>query len=319
MHAIAPLELFVSRPSCSASCERSGDGCFFQVAWSINPHMRVGAVDKDLAVAQHASFVRTLERSGACVRPLPFVHGAFDSVFVKDSAIVVERYDGTVAALLAQPRYDERRAEQRARRDTLARLGVHVHMLGSDTLHLEGGDVVVLPGARGACMGYGFRSTARSGDVLARFLSHDVTSIELRDPRLYHLDMALSILDDGTAIVCEEALTRRGLRALEGDPRITSFVRCPLDEALAFGVNLVQIGRVLVRGAPVHARQTTTERALEALGYHVVRTPLDQFHHAGGSAACLVARVHRQRALRRRGNVGLSATWEEQGPESSAA
>jgi len=69
-------------------------------------------------------------------------------------------------------------------------------------------------------------------------------------------------------------------------------VHVPLHEALRFGVNLVQVGRTVIWGADA----PSTTRSLEDRGYRVRRVALDQFHHAGGSAACLVSRIHRQTA-----------------------
>jgi N-dimethylarginine dimethylaminohydrolase len=280
----------VSRPRCGRSCERASDACAFQVAWAINPHMRIGSVRMRHAVRQHGTFVRTLESAGARTLAVPFVHGAYDSVFSKDNAVMVRRTHGTIEALLARPRHAERRIEQRSRASAFASLGVRVSATAGAPL--EGGDVVVLPGARGALLGHGFRSSVDAANDLERFLDRAVTCIELRDPRLYHLDMALAVLDDGTALVCDEALTPAGIRAVEGHPAVTALVHVPLHEALRFGVNLVQVGRTVVWGADAPA----TTRALEAREYRVRRVALDQFHQAGGSAACLVSRIHRQAA-----------------------
>ena len=287
---VAPFRFVVSLPRCRGSCARRTDSCAFQVAWAINPHMRVGAVEARHAVRQHDTFVRALEAAGAVVLPVPFVHGAFDSVFSKDNAVLVERDHGALEALLARPRHSERRMEQRARATALSALGVDVSATAEAPL--EGGDIVMLPGANGAFLGHGFRSSHRAAADLERFLDRDVTAVELCDPRLYHLDMALSVLDDGTALVCDEALTDAGRRAVERHDGVTSILHVPLEEALHFGVNLVQVGKTLVWGADAPA----TTRALESRGYHVHRVALDQFHHAGGSAACLVSRIHAQSA-----------------------
>ena len=281
----------VSHPRCEASCVRADDACAFQVAWSINPHMQIGAVDPCLAARQHVALVRELERAGAAVEPVPFVHGAFDSVFSKDNAVIVERADGRVEGLLARPRHAEREVEQEARAAAFGALGVRVVAVAGSPL--EGGDIVLQPHGGGAFVGHGFRSSRSATYDLETFLDREVTGLELRDPRLYHLDMALTVLDDGTALVCEEALTEAAFRQLVAHPAITSVVRVPLREALAFGVNLVQVGRTIVWGADAPA----TTRALTARGYRVRRTELGQFHLAGGSAACLVSRVHHQRAL----------------------
>lgn len=262
----------------------------FRVAWSINPHMHVGSVQPFQAIKQHLELVHALETAGAHVDVLPFVHGAFDSVFSKDNAVIIERADGKLDALLAHPKHLERRTEQRARAAAFTALGIEVN--GTCRTPLEGGDLVMLPGARGSFLGHGFRSSLDAVRALQTFLDADVTVIELRDPRLYHLDMALSVLDDGTALVCPEAMTASSLRAVEDHPAITSTVRIPLHEALAFGVNFVQVGKEIIFGAAAES----TVRALRATGHRIRRISLDQFHRAGGGAACLVSRVHHQHA-----------------------
>jgi N-dimethylarginine dimethylaminohydrolase len=278
----------ISRPCCGQSCDRADAKCTFRVAWVINPHMQIGSVHGSRAVLQHDAFLRTLDRAGARLETIPFVHGAFDSVFTKDNAVLVEREDGATEALLARPRHAERQIEQRARGAALSALGVNV--IAASDEPLEGGDIVMLPAAAGAFLGHGFRSTAPAARKLERFLGREVATLELRDPRLYHLDMALAVLDDGTALVCEEALSDRSHRVVTDHPAINQIIRVPLEEALRFGVNLVQIGDTVVWAADA----PLTSQELSARGYQVRRVSLDQFHHAGGSAACLVSRVHRQ-------------------------
>ena len=286
----------VSRPSCGDTCERRDGDCVFQVAWSINPHMEVGSVDGRAAVAEHDAFVRTLRAAGARVTYVPFVHGAFDSVFSKDNALLFEG-----RALLASPHHEERVAEQASRAAAYRELGLEVSVA---PVPLEGGDVVVIPGAGDVFLGHGFRSSRDAAAALHRFTGHSVTTLELCDPRLYHLDMVLSVLDDGTALVCLEALTSESRWKIVNHPRLSRIVAVPLSEALRFGVNLVQVGSTIVWGADA----PSTTRALEDLGYRMRRVSLEQFHRAGGSAACLVSRVHSMVALE-----------EEMGPESAAA
>ena len=175
------MRFFMSRPRCAASCSRSGEACAFQVAWAINPHMRVGAADPQRAVAQHAGLIRALGGAGASVVTVPFVHGAFDSVFMKDNAVIVQRASGGIDALLALPKHEERGQEQRARARAMRGLGIGV--AATPAAPLEGGDIVVLPGALAAFLGHGFRSSRRAASSLESFLGSEIVPVELRDPR----------------------------------------------------------------------------------------------------------------------------------------
>jgi N-dimethylarginine dimethylaminohydrolase len=214
--------------------------CRYQVAWSINPHMAIGAVDFPAAARQHSAFIAALEAAGARIVPLPFVHGAYDSVFAKDSALLLERR-GLRRALLARLRYPERQREQAARAEFYERYGYEV-VCEANGPSWEGGDIVMLPSGQSMFLGYGPRSSYEAVEWLERHAGVAVTPLALRDPQLYHLDMALAVLPDGTALVCETALTADSMHALERTSRIREVVTVPRADALAFGLNLVPIG-----------------------------------------------------------------------------
>jgi N-dimethylarginine dimethylaminohydrolase len=276
----------VSELSCEeARCGLRTPDCAYQVAWTINPHMKVGAVQWRQARAQHRLFRRALRAAGAQLLELPFVHGAFDCVFAKDNAVLLEQR-GQRRALLASPVFHQRQQEQQARARVLDQLGFTI--FSPPPAHFEGGDLVVLPGTRGALLGYGQRSSRRAAVMLEIFLNAPVTPLELRDPHLYHLDTALHVLSDGTALVCPEAFTPAALRTLERTEGIRQVLSVPREEALGFGLNLVEVGATVFVGA----RTPWVQTLLRAQGRCPVELPLNQFHLAGGSAACLVSQLH---------------------------
>ena len=236
--------------------------------------------------AQHSTYVDALRLTGAKVVRLPFLHGAYDSVFIKDPALLFERR-GVKRALLAQPRHRERQPERLARGNFYGSNGYDV--ISDDTVPpWEGGDVVMAPGGEGMFLGHGPRSGREASRWLEKHAGFRSWPIELCDPYLYHLDMALSILPDGCALVCESALTRQSMRLIERSDAVRSIVVVQREDALAFGLNLVAVGNRVVCGADV----PRISAVLRSRGYHVDAVPLDQFHLAGGSAACLVAAVH---------------------------
>ncbi|CAN5444250.1 arginine deiminase-related protein [soil metagenome] len=274
----------LSRAECSCSHVGDDSSCHYQVAWAINPHMQIGAADSTKACAQHAALVRALRCAGARVLRVPFLHAAYDSVFMKDSTILVER-DGHAHALPTTFRHRERRIESAARAVHLARAGVMVAQPLSTAL--EGGDVHVIAHRRLALLGHGVRSDRASLPGLARFLGCDVVSLELRDPNFFHLDTALTVLSDDTLVYCRDAFTEASLRALEA-LRFHRIAEVSYDEAKRFSLNVVEVSETIITGT-----ESSEMTALwRSLGRRVVTTPLDQFHLAGGSAACLVSRLH---------------------------
>ncbi len=287
-----PLTFAISEIRCEKNqCTVRTMDCSYRVAWSINPHMQVGAVNGRLARAQHRAYRRALVDAGATLVDLPFVHGAYDSVFAKDNAVLIARR-GRTRALLASPVHGERQREQRARAAVYDTLGFEV--FHPPSAHFEGGDLAMLPHASGALLGYGQRSSARAASMLEVFLDAPVTPLELKDPHLYHLDTALHVLNDGTVLACAEAFTREALRTLERTEGLREVHYVPYAEACVFGLNLVEVGPTVLVGA----RAPRVMELLEELGRRPVEVRLDQFHLAGGSAACLVSQVHVPQAVR---------------------
>lgn len=288
----AAAAALLARPAFAVSALQCTDHhldaqCRYQVAWSINPHMSVGSVDFAQAAAEHASFISALGASGASLLQLPFIHGAYDSVFVKDPALLLASR-GKYRALLARFRHIERRQERSARARYYARQGYEI-VSNDHGPHWEGGDVVMLPAREGLLLGHGFRSDYSAAAWLERHAGVPVCPLELSDPRLYHLDMVLAILPDGTALVCASALTPKSVRMLEQVRGLRRLIAVSRESALRFALNIVVIGDTIVLGS----HDPHIEVLVMSLGYRCVVVPLRQFHLAGGSAACLVATVHR--------------------------
>lgn len=281
----------MSRPTIMVSALACTDhdvveDCRYQVAWQINPHMEIGAVDFHKADQQHRAFKEALVAAGADVIELPFVHGAFDCVFSKDPAVVVERR-GVKKALLARLRYAERQREQAARADFYERHGFEVICENAGP-SWEGGDTVMLANGRGMFLGHGPRTKREAATWLEKYLEIPVTPLELCDEHLYHLDMCLAMLADGTALVCESALTKESMLALERAPGVRHVITVPREDALAFGLNLVTVGDTVLSGSVV----PRVANIIRGRGFKPLPIPLDQFHLAGGSAACLIAKLH---------------------------
>lgn len=281
----------LSSSSCDPEYKKSHPSdCKFQVKWQINPHMKVGAVSADMAIAQHDSYAEKLRQAGAEVIKLPFIPGAYDSVFIKDNAVLISTKKGRIA-LIARPYFENRQVEQRQRALEFERLGFQTIRIHE---HFEGGDFVMFPDMTRAYLGYGFRSARESAKELSRFLDLPITCLELKDPLFYHLDTALNFILDKRelehriiAFAYKEAFTDESWEDLVNDEAINQIVCVNREEALSFGLNWVEVNETIFLGKEV----PELEASLKRLGKKVVVSPLDQFQLAGGSAACLSLRV----------------------------
>lgn len=265
------------------------DDTHYRIAWAINPHMVPGSTDLPTARRQHRQLARALTTAGAHLIEAPFVRGAYDSVFTKDAALLQAR-EQRCSALIARFRHPERAPESSDRAAFLAARGAEI--VHADT-YLEGGDVAVANSC--VFLGYGFRSERGSAELLGAHFERPVVALRLVDPRLYHLDMAFVVLPDGTALVCREALAAESLRALERSPGIREVAGVSVEDALSMCLNLIAVGDTLVGGN--HSRRVSA--IIAARGFRQDIVPLDQFHRAGGGAACLVSEVHAARQQQR--------------------
>lgn len=240
--------------------------------------------DFEDAAKQHSQFSQSLIKAGANVVKVPIVSHAFDSVFIKDSAIVVDRADG-LKAWMANFRKSQRQLEQFQRSQALQTVGFEI--VGQANNFFEGGDLEVLADKSLAFMGYGVRTDILAKNEIENFLGIKVIPLELIDKKFFHLDLAFSVLTDGTAFACKTAFSEDAWKSLMATDRLKSLIPVSAEEASQFAVNWVEIGQNVVLGESV----PSVQRKLEGAGKNVIVSSLKSFHKSNGGAACLSARV----------------------------
>jgi N-dimethylarginine dimethylaminohydrolase len=139
---------------------------------------------------------------------------------------------------------------------------------------LFGGDVLFC--------GYKFRSDIQSHRAIADRLGGLVVSVELVDPRFYHLDTCFCPLPDGGAVWFPPAFDDYGQRAIRDHVR--DLIDVEPEEAVHFCCNAVVLDRdiVLPQGAP------KLVTALQERGYRCHQLAMTEFIKAGGACKCLV-------------------------------
>lgn len=248
---------------------------YFEVRYAINPWMEQGvSVDHDRAWAQWEGLRASLEAAGATVELLEPVPALPDLVFTANAGLVSGR-----SFVASRFRHPERQGEVAHDLAWFAAHGFEVDEL-PEGIHQEGaGDA--LPFGSTLLAGYGWRSDVSSHPQLSRLTGAPVRSVELVDPRFYHLDLTFCPLDDRRAIVAPIGWDRYGARV------VADLVPEPLvleaDEALQFSANSIVVGStVLMSACPPRVG-----RQLESWGFEVVVVPIDEFQKAGGGCRCL--------------------------------
>lgn len=161
----------------------------FKVTYSINPWMDPSKpVDLPLAQTQWEDLRDRYRALGHTVDLLEPHPGLPDMVFAANGATVI---DGRV--LGARFAYQERFEEAAVHRDWFLGHGF-IEVCEPDHVNEGEGDFAVT--ASYVLAGRGFRSSPLSHAEAQEFFGRPVIGLDLVDPRYYHLDTALSVLDD---------------------------------------------------------------------------------------------------------------------------
>ncbi|MFF7727755.1 dimethylargininase [Streptomyces sp. NPDC008001] len=248
----------------------------FRVTYSINPWMDPGKpVDIPLALAQWEDLRDRYLSLGHTVEELEPRPGLPDMVFAANGATVV---DGRVlGARFAHPE----RAAEAAVHVAWFRSRGYADVLEPEHINEGEGDFAVT--ASWLLAGRGFRSSPLSHPEAQEFFGRPVIGLDLVDPRYYHLDTALCVLDDttdGEIMYYPGAFSpgsRAVLRRLFPDALIASE-----EDAAALGLNAVSDGRhVLLPQAAVGLFEP-----LRARGYEPIGMDLGELLKGGGSVKC---------------------------------
>jgi N-dimethylarginine dimethylaminohydrolase len=245
----------------------------FAVSYAINPWMHLGEpVSAAVAMRQWSRLRQVYLDLGHDVRTIEPVAGLPDMVFAANGATVV---DGKV--LGARFRYPQRAGEAWAYLDWFrasgyadVRIPEHVNEGEGDIL--VAGDVLLA--------GYGFRTDQAAAAELASVFGLPVMSLRLVDPRFYHLDTALCVLDADTAMYYPAAFDDAGRAAIAA--QFAELIEAKDEDAEVLGLNAVSDGRHVV--LPVQASGLAAQ--LAARGFEPVGVDMSELLKAGGGPKC---------------------------------
>ena len=255
---------------------------YYTIAYEINPWMNLRrqatrAVAARQWQALHRLLTTKLNASVSLLRPEPRLP---DLVFTANAGLVAGR-----TLIRSHFRHPERQGEEPIIDAYFRQLRYRVVTLPRG-YNFEGeGDALFVGDT--LFLGFRFRSDAKAHEQLARILGCRVLPLELADRRFYHLDTCFCPLDHESALWYPGAFDRYGRKVIE------AYVRNPIpvsdQDALQFACNAIVIGRSMI----VHTGMSAgLRRQLDRRGFHVYETDLSEFLRAGGSAKCLVLRLH---------------------------
>jgi len=251
---------------------RAGDGLIALIR-AVSPrlaeceltHLAREPIDVAKAAGEHASYEQALGDLGCEVRALEPAPELADSVFVEDTALVLDEI-----AIITRPGAASRQGEVAAIRDALAtwRTVAMIHAPGT----LDGGDV--LHAGRTLFVGAGGRSNAegiRQLGALTAPHGYQVVPVLLRG--CLHLKSAATEVAERLLLLNPEWVDAVSLRGMD---------TMPVHPTEPNAANALRVGDTVVHAA----EGERTRRRLEAIGLTVVPVPAGELAKAEAGVSC---------------------------------
>lgn len=244
----------------------------FAVQYAINPWMDPSVpVDTALAVEQWRGLVDTYRNLGHDVAQIEPVEGLPDMVFAANGATVANsRVYG------ARFLHAERAAEGPAYLDWFIDAGFNAHA----AKYVNEGEGDLLVAGHRLLAGTGFRTDPAAHAEAGEALGLPVVTLELVDPRYYHLDTALCVLGPDEIAYFPGAFSSTSQAVLRD--LYPNAIIATAEDAAVLGLNAVSDGYHVV--LPVEAVELAA--VLLVRGYQPVPVHLSELRKAGGGPKC---------------------------------
>ncbi|MGI9115814.1 MAG: dimethylarginine dimethylaminohydrolase family protein [Chthoniobacterales bacterium] len=247
----------------------------YGIEYEINPWMsRERGADVAATQAQWQGLHKALSALDTRIDLVPPQPKLPDMVFTANAGLAVGR-----KFIPSNFRHEERAGEAPHFASWMEKRGYEILWLPKN-LYFEGEGDALFAGDALFC-GYKFRSDIQAHSAVADMLGCLVISVELVDPRFYHLDTCFCPLPDGGAVWFPAAFDEYGQRAIRA--HVSDLIDVEEEEAKSFCCNAVVIDRdvVLPQGAPELVSSLTKR------GYRCHELPMSEFLKAGGACKCL--------------------------------
>jgi N-dimethylarginine dimethylaminohydrolase len=251
---------------------------FFEVTYKINPWMNDCQVDNNLASLQWTNLKNTLENLDIKVEVIEMIKRQPDMVFSADQAIIFGKN-----ALMSNFKYKERQGETKYYQNWFQSRGYKTKLLPQN-VYFEGGGESVWFGDT-LLVGIGFRTSKSAGEYIGKTFKIQVVCLELIDPKFYHLDTCLFVLNDQTVFYYPQAFSEKSRIRLNN--LVKNLYQLSEKDANTFAANSVVTDHhvILQNGNPSFRSQ------INALGYKTIELNVSEFLKAGGGIHCLVGEI----------------------------
>lgn len=258
---------------------------YFTVSYRINPWMHPqNPTDTSLAVRQWQTLYDTYLSLGHDIELIDPIEGLPDMVYTANGGFII----GGVA-YGARFTYEQRQPEGPAFMRWFADNGFTV--AEPEFINEGEGDILLVGDT--VLAGTGFRTSVESHAEISRVFDREVVSLSLIDPRFYHLDTAISVLDPvtGTANANIAYLPSAFDDVSRGilEERYPNAILVGDEDATVLGLNSISDGLNVV----ISTRAKDFERQLRERGYNPIGVDLSELLLGGGGVKCCTLELRR--------------------------
>ena len=263
----------------------------YRIDYAINPYMtgNVGRIDPALAVDEWDRLASLLTRLGARIEVVTPLQSAPDQVFMSDPGVTIGNtfYCGRF-------KYSERQAEIETVKDWMTSHDFEVRQLPEGLVWEGNGELLVGLDGQGAADGvlfggYGIRSQMEAYEWLREATGFEILTIQLTDPRCFHLDVCFTVLPGGYFLIYSEGMAPSDVAKIRDRAPADRIYDADEEDLALFGLNAVIVRRNVV----VHNMSERMARWLRDRDFTPCLCLIDQFVRGGGSAKCLTQKLHR--------------------------
>lgn len=266
-----PLKIFMCPPD-----------YYNNIDYEINPWMKKGTPCANQSAVERWNELNSHIKSlGADVLTMQPQDGLPDIVFTANAALIYKN-----KAVISRFRHKERQPEEKFYEEWLRNQGFETIIL-PETISFEGaGDALF--SEETLYSGYVPRSDISSHAHISELLGIRIISLELTNPRFYHLDTCFCPLTGGYLMYYPGAFDEYGNKVIETNFTEDKRIVVTEEEAAKFSCNAVSINQGVIMNH-------TTDRlkaVLKEKGFTTYEVDLSEFMKAGGSAKCLTLKLN---------------------------
>jgi N-dimethylarginine dimethylaminohydrolase len=256
---------------------------YFDVVYAINPHMKVGSVDKQKATQEWEDLGEIYESIGVQVETLDGAEGFPDMVFTANQSFPWKDASGKKHVALSRMASKERAGEVAFFKEFYEKAGYLIHEMPEHLGTFEGmGDAIWHADGSQIWGGHGYRTKKEVYDWLSQETGKPVVTLALHDPAFYHLDVCLCVLNETTALVYPPAFDEESYAKIQSG--FENLIEITKEEAYNFVCNAHapdQKHVILQQGSP------RIEALLKEKAFIPIPLSTAEFIKAGGSVFCM--------------------------------